>query len=43
MCCSLPHHTDQSLLVCLQGDEDEDVLYEDFDDEATMRELEALG
>lgn len=31
-------------MVCLpQGDEDEDVLYEDFDDEATMRELEALG
>ena len=41
--CVSPHRG-WSLLPCLlQGDQDEDVLYEDFDDEATMRELEALG
>lgn len=27
----------------VQGDEDEDVLFDDFDDQAAMRQLEILG
>lgn len=42
---TLPHGTGHSAnrYCLLQGDEDEEVLYEDFDDAATMRELEALS
>lgn len=29
--------------MSVQGDDEEEVLYDDFDDEAAMRQLEALG